>query len=45
MKVIEDRVRHHEEFSDVFSSKVLFLVMLQAEFSPRNLSSVTSLPG
>ena len=33
IKVIEDRVRHHEEFSDVFSSKVLFVIMVQAEFS------------
>ena len=36
IKVIEDTVRHHEEFSNVLSSKVLFVIMVQAEFTPMN---------
>ena len=36
IKVIEDTVKHHEEFSNVFSSKALFVTMVQAEFSPVN---------
>ena len=34
IKVIEDTVRQNEGFSNVFSSKVLFVIMVQAEFSP-----------
>ena len=33
IKVIEDTARHHEESSNIFSSKV---TMVQAEFSPVN---------
>ena len=37
VKVIEGTVEeHHEEFSNVFSSKVVFVIMVQAEFSPVN---------
>ena len=36
VKVIEDTDRHNEEFSNVFLSTGLFVIMLQAEFSPVN---------
>ena len=36
IEVIEDTVRHHEEFSNVFSSIVLLVIMIKAEFSPVN---------
>ena len=36
MKVIEDTVRHHKEFSNAFSSIVLFVIMVIAEFSSVN---------
>ena len=36
IKAIEDTVKHQEEFSNVFPSKVLFVIMVQAEFSPVN---------
>ena len=36
IKVIEDTVRHHEEFSNVFSSIVLFIIIVKAEFSTVN---------
>ena len=36
IEVIEDTDRHHEEFSNVFSSVVLLVIMVKAEFSPVN---------
>ena len=36
IKVIEGTVKHHEEFSNVFSTKILFVIIVQAEFSPVN---------
>ena len=36
IKAVEDTVKHQEEFSNVLSSKVLFVIMVQAEFSPVN---------
>ena len=46
IKVIEETVKHHEELSNIFSSRVLFIIMLQAEFSPVNcpLSPNKALP-
>ena len=36
IKVIEDTVRHNEEINNIFSSKVLFVILVQTEFSPAN---------
>ena len=36
IKVIEDTFRHREEFSNIFSSKVLSVIIVQVEFSPVN---------
>ena len=36
IKVIEDTFRHCEEFSNIFSSEVLSVIIVKVEFSPVN---------
>ena len=36
IKLAEDTARHGEKISNIFSSKVLFVIMVQTEFSPVN---------
>ena len=36
IKAIEDTVKHQEEFNNMLPSKILFVIMVQAEFSPVN---------